>query len=101
MSNPIQGLSNLFVIENSDSNGGVLGGTGKELVVEKTAVTLASNAAADVATRFAVGQKVYVIPAYEVVVAADGNLDLDFTAFPDTSVQVLVLGKESQLAGTD
>ena len=52
MSNPIQGLSNLFVIENSDSNGGVLGGTGKELVVEKTAVTLASNAAADVPLRW-------------------------------------------------
>lgn len=98
---PIQGYNNLFVIENTDSNSGVLGGTNKEMVVEKTAVTLSSNAAADVSTRFAVGEKVYVIPAYEVEVAADGNLDLDFSALPDTSVQVLVIGKEHQLAGTD
>lgn len=100
MPNPIQGLSNLFIIENSDSNSGVLGGTGKELVVEKTAVTLSSNAAT-ISTRFAPGATVYVIPAYEFTVESDGTIDLDFSALPDTSVQVLTLGKESQLAGTD
>lgn len=92
----LKGLSNIFLMENTNSRNS--GTTGKELVVEETAVTLSSNAAADVPTRFAAGEIVYAIPAYKVTVAADGNLDLDFSALPDSEVEVLVVGKYRQLS---
>jgi hypothetical protein len=97
---PIRGTSNLYTLENSGSNSG-LAGTGKELIIERTAVTLASNAATDVETRFAPGEVVYVIPCYQLTVESDGTIDPDFSALPDTDIEILVLGKGRQLAGTD
>lgn len=91
----LKGLSNVFLMENTNSRN--MGDTGKEMVVEETEVTLSSNAASDVPTSFAAGEIVYVVPAYQVTVAADGNLDVDFSALPDTAAKILVVGKYRQL----
>jgi hypothetical protein len=90
-------ITNLFILENTDSRN--RGFTGKELIGEKIPVVLDNNAADDIKTAFAQGEKVYVLPLYSVVVGAGGEIDVDFSDNPDEATSILVIGETSKLAG--